>query len=315
MSVAVLGSINLDVVLNVARLPKPGETVLASAKAHFQGGKGANQAVASSRAGARTLMLGAVGDDGIGKDLLRRLADYGVGIENVKTLDGTDTGQAHIFVSETGENSIVIISGANRAVACRATESDDVRSASVRLAQLEVPVDAVRSFFSNVSDAPGATRILNAAPAIPEARELFALSDIIVVNETELEVFSQAHIDETTARNALVSAARTLITREGQRVVVTLGAKGCLMVGNSDELAVAGYPASVVDTTGAGDCFCGVLAASLSNGETLEKAIHFANAAACLAVSKKGAGPSMPKLDEILEKMAAGNSTESYEGK
>lgn len=231
MSVAVLGSISLDVVLNVAKLPRPGETVLAADKAHYPGGKGANQAVASSRAGAPTQMLGAVGDDQIGDDLLRKLAAFSIGVKDVRTLSGTATGQAHIVVSETGENSIVIISGANRAFVYPTMECDDVRRASVRLAQLEVPFDAIRSFFSNGCDAPNATRILNAAPAIPDARGMFSLADIIVVNETELEVFSEEEINTNTSQEALVSAARTLITREEQRVVVTLGARGCLMVG------------------------------------------------------------------------------------
>lgn len=308
MSVVVLGSINMDVVLTVADLPKPGETVTATAKALYPGGKGANQAVAASRAGAPTQILAAVGEDRFGKDLLQNLADCGVGTDEVKTLSGTDTGQAYINVSEAGDNSIVIVSGANQAYIHPKKESKCVRQASVRLAQLEMPVDAIRSFFSGVYNAAEVTCILNAAPALPDARGLFFFADIIVINETELEVFSGRMFDDSSSQNDLVAAARTLVARAGQHVVITLGAKGCLMVGIDDVLAAEGYPACVVDTTGAGDCFCGVLAASLSSGETLEKAVLFANAAASLAVSKKGAGPSMPTRDEILEKMTANKS-------
>ena len=307
MSVAVLGSISFDIVLNVAKLPKPGETVLAGDKAHYPGGKGANQAVASSRAGAPTQILGAVGDDQIGAIYFESLQAIRLTLKDVRALSGSATGQAHIVVSEAGENSIVIISGANLAFEYPTVERDDVRRSSVRLAQLEVPLDAIRSFFSNVCDSPNVTRILNAAPAVPDARGLFSLADVIVVNETELELFSEKEINEDTSQEALVSAARTLIALAEQRVVVTLGARGCLMVGTSDLFAADGYQARVVDTTGAGDCFCGVLAASLSNGETLERALLIANAAASLAVGKKGAGPSMPTLDEILQKVAVKN--------
>ncbi len=281
MSVCVLGSINRDIVCQVAELPAPGETVAALGLQQFAGGKGANQAVASARWGAPTRLLGAVGHDEAGDALLTHLAEAGVDIAAVARLADQPTGQAYIFVSAAGENMIVVVGGANRAVAAADIEALGLVGHRIFLAQLETPVAAIAALFSTAAARAGA-RILNAAPALPEGAALFALTDILVVNETELARYAGQDPDT-------VRAARRLITRPDQSVIVTLGAAGALAVSAEAPIEVSGRPAKVVDTTGAGDCFCGILAAALSEGADLARAMALANAAASLSTERPGA--------------------------
>ncbi len=291
MSVCVLGSINLDIVCRVKELPAPGETVSALGMAQYAGGKGANQAVTCARWGAATTLIGAVGEDDAAGVLLGHLADAGVATNAIARIGGAPTGRGYINVSDAGENMIVVVGGANLAVSAKQVRGADVATCAVFIAQLEVAPEAIAALFDTKAARAG-VRILNAAPAVLEAAALFHLADILVVNETELARYagltqapeSPADIDR---------AARGLIVRENQRVVVTLGAAGARIVSGSGVHAVDGRPAKVVDTTGAGDCFCGVIAAALSEGETLEKAVALANAAA--AVSTEHAGAFAPR--------------------
>ena len=281
MSVCVLGSINLDIVCQVGELPAPGETVAALGVARFAGGKGANQAAASARWGAATRLIGAVGRDGAGDELLARLAEAGVDIAAIARLPDQPTGAAYIFVSAAGENMIVVVGGANRAVAPADIAALDLAGCAVFLAQLETPVAAIIALFSTAAATAG-VRILNAAPALAEGASLFPLTDILVVNETELARYAGPN-------RQIARAARRLITRPGQSVIVTLGAAGALAVSAEALIEVAGRPAKVVDTTGAGDCFCGVLAAALADGADLAQAMALANAAAALSTECPGA--------------------------
>ncbi len=280
MSVCVLGSINLDVVCQVAELPAPGETVTALGLSRFSGGKGANQALASACWGAPTALVGAVGADEAGGELLARLAEAGVDVARVRRLAGTPTGQAYIFVSAAGENMIVVVGGANQRVGPADVTALDVAGRGVFLAQLETPVDAIEALFTSEAAGNG-VRILNAAPALAEGAKLFPLADILIVNETELARYAGA--------GDFASAARRLISRAGQAVIVTLGAEGSMAVDATSVLAAAGRPARVVDTTGAGDCFCGVFAACLSEGAAMADALALANAAASLSTERAGA--------------------------
>jgi ribokinase len=281
MSVCVLGSINLDIVCRVAELPAPGETVSALSLARHAGGKGANQAVASARWGAATSLIGAVGRDDAADFLLNNLASAGVTLDAIAHLDGAPTGQAYINVSDAGENMIVVIGGANLEVTADQFGETDLAKHRVFLSQLETPVSAIEAFFRRGRG----VRVLNAAPAALEARTLFPSADVLVVNETELARFSGVEGD-------IDGAARALISRPDQHVVVTLGAAGVRVVGAETIHAVQARPATVVDTTGAGDCFCGVMAAALSEGAALHEAVDFANAAA--AVSTEHVGASAP---------------------
>jgi ribokinase len=284
MSVCVLGSINLDIVCRVAELPAPGETVSARSMAQYAGGKGANQAVASARWGAATTLVGAVGQDDAAEFLLGHLAGAGVAIDMIGRNDAP-TGRAHINVSDAGENMIVVVGGANLTVGAAEVVAVDLALYNVFVSQLETPLPAIEALFSSAPALAG-SRILNAAPAMLEASPLFELADIMVVNETELARYAGVEADDVD------SAARRLITRGGQNVVVTLGAAGARIVGPDTSLTIPGRRAAVLDTTGAGDCFCGVMAAALSEGASLDAAVSIANAAA--AISTEHAGASAP---------------------
>ncbi len=302
MSVIVLGSINMDVVMRVAELPRPGETVNALDQHLYPGGKGANQAIASARAGAPTAILGAVGEDEYGSDLRRNLEENGVSTQHLLTLSGAPTGQAAITVSKAGENMIVVLPGANyRYEQPRAGGVEDLGLAksTVRLTQFEMPLAEIEKFFRPSGEDTG-VRILNPAPALPKGRYLFDLSDIIIVNETELAVYTDVPVEQTQAQDNAVALARSLMTRPEQWVIVTLGAQGAIVIGAEEEIAVQGSSAEVVDTTGAGDCFCGALAAQLSECTPIQDAVTFANIAAGIAVTRHGAGPSMPTREEVI---------------
>jgi ribokinase len=297
MGVCVVGSLNLDIVCRVAELPRPGETVSGLGVERLPGGKGANQAVAAALCGAPTRLIGAVGRDEAGAIMLAAMRAAGVDTSQVAELADHPTGQAFIWVSAAGENSIVVAGGANLALDTSDRDASVVAGCTVFLAQLETPVAAIEAVFAGAA-ARSATRILNAAPALEDGRRLFPSTDILIVNETELARYAGAaavpeHLDD------IASAARMLISRPGQTVIVTLGKAGVVAVDNEALTVVDGRPAAVVDTTGAGDCFCGVLAARLSAGEPLATAMIWANRAASLSTERLGAAPSMPTRIEI----------------
>ncbi|MFL6121064.1 ribokinase [Actinophytocola sp.] len=278
MSVLIVGSGNVDLVSQVERIPAPGETVLSTGFATHAGGKGNNQATAAARASAHTTFIGAFGDDDNGARLLASLADSGV--HTLVRTSTEPTGIAMITVAGTGENAIVVNAGAN-ATLTRLTE-DELRAiadATIVLLQLEIPLATV------VEAARGATGtvVLNAAPARPLSRDLLAAVDLLVVNEHEAE---------------LLGGADELLTVV-PRLVVTLGAAGAVVHTREATTAVAGIHVEAVDTTGAGDTFCGALVARLDEGAALPEAVRFATAAAALSVTRAGAVPAIPTREEI----------------
>jgi ribokinase len=288
MGVCVLGSINLDNVCRVARIPVAGETILAEGLDRFVGGKGANQAAAAAAWGVRSALIGAVGEDEAGAFMLAHLAAAGVDVSAVARVEGEASGQANICVSASGENMIVVVGGANRRVTADGVAALDLSASTVFMAQLETPIEAIQALFASKAARAGVT-ILNAAPAAPEGRALFPLADIIVVNQGELALFSGA-AEPATAEAALPLALR-LIAGPDQWVIVTLGAEGAMAVSFDRHEIAEGRRARVVDTTGAGDCFCGVLAAALAEGLELGQAMRWANAAAALSTERAGAAP------------------------
>ena len=297
MSVFVLGSINLDAVARVDDLPRPGETVAGLSLELFPGGKGANQAVAAARMGAPTRLMGAVGREDSGPSLKTKLAGYGVQVADVKELQGVPTGQAHVWVASSGENMIVVTSGANAAITPQQVTATTLEGQRVLLCQLETPAQAVEALF-RAGAAKGALRILNAAPALPQGAALFPLTDILILNQTELATY--AKLDQEPVRLEEVSrAARKLMSRPDQTVIVTLGSAGVATVRRDEAFLIEGRKVKAIDTTGAGDCFCGALAAALSSGIELREAVEMANAAAALSVQKNGAAPSMPSRSEV----------------
>ncbi|MFT3965210.1 MAG: ribokinase [Sphingobium sp.] len=282
MTVCILGSINIDHVARVEAMPRPGETIQALSTFDAPGGKGANQAVAAARAGAATRMFGAVGGDMAGTVLRDRLAAAGVDVSGVAILPGMATGTAFITLSEDGENSIIFSPNANAHAV--APDAAALSGGTVALAQLETPVAGIAAFFGMAGDM-GAVRMLNTAPALPEARRLFDRADILLFNEIELAFYLNGNAGEGP------EAARRLLTRPGQRAVVTLGARGAVMV---DAQAFLHAPASpverIVDTTGAGDAFCGTLAALVARGGGDWPAmLAAANEAAAQCVQRQGA--------------------------
>ena len=295
--VCVLGSINLDMVSSVESLPLPGETVVARGFAHFPGGKGANQAVAAARMGCGTLMIGAVGADEPGNWMRAFLQENGVDTEMVGSNSRQPTGQAFINVSETGENAIVIVPGANADLTPADIRFERLTGCGIFLAQLESPVEAIKSLFSSDAARRGIT-ILNAAPALPEGAGLFSLTDILILNESELAAYAKLP-EPPGDREVAVHSAEKLICKDGQSVIVTLGKQGAVVVNEAESEFIPGRPANVVDTTGAGDCFCGTLAAGLADGRSLSEAVRFAVTAASLSVESPGAAASIPGRAEV----------------
>jgi len=292
--VVVVGSANMDVVLSVERMPTSGETLLASGAAQHPGGKGLNQAVASARSGASTTFIGAIGKDPFGDSLAEAMDSADVSRHLVRRT-GTESGQAFILVDEGGDNLIVVASGANATMTeLSGEERSAIEQCSVLLMQLELPVEVVREAAIVARDA-GRTVILNAAPAAPVDDELIGLLDYLIVNEHEARLISE--------REDLAEAASTLSTRVAC-LIVTLGARGS-EVYEAGELVGTVTPPHVtaVDTTGAGDTYCGALAAAVAEGRPLLDAVRFATAASALSVEKAGAVSSIPARDEVESKL------------
>ncbi len=290
--VVVVGSANVDTAVRVARIPGPGETVLATGSVRSAGGKGANQAVAAARAGgAPTSFIGCLGEDADGAMLRRLLGADGVRTDLVDDV-AEPTGIALITVDDAAENTIVVVPGANAALRhLTPAQRDRVAGAAVVLAQLEVPMDAVVEAAR--SRATGATFVLNAAPSAPLPDDLWPLVDVLVVNEHEAA--------DQAGTPADVAAAADVLLRRVPTVLVTLGSAGVLVARrDAAPVTVPAPTVTAVDTTAAGDTFCGVLAAALAGGADEVEAVRLACAAASLAVQRPGAQDSVPTYAEVV---------------
>ncbi|WP_440638435.1 ribokinase [Bradyrhizobium sp. PUT101] len=295
--VFVAGSINMDVVATADRHPRVGETVAGRQVLYFPGGKGANQAVAASRLGARTTLIGRLGKDPFGGELKAFLGEQGIDLGYVVETAEAHTGTAIITVAEA-DNTIVVIPGANGLVATDDVDVVPLLAGDVAVSQFEIPLPAIAAFFRRAR-AAGATTLLNPAPAQAMSRELLALVDILVLNETELGFLAGSGLSESDEAGRIIAVARQLQAREDQTICVTLGKRGVLALAGREEIAVPGRAVKAVDTTGAGDCFVGALAAQLADDVPLRAALAFANAAASISVQRMGAGPSMPTAAEV----------------
>ncbi|MGE5629480.1 MAG: ribokinase [Caulobacteraceae bacterium] len=293
--VLVIGSLNIDMVAVVDTIPKKGETVLASNMEKYDGGKGANQAVASCKFGASTSIIGAVGNDEDGKALLRRMKSKGVDVTGVKLRENEKTGTAWITVDLKGENSIVVISGANRALGKEDIEANEVlfKEADVVLLQLEIPIETV-AYAINKAKENGCKVILNPAPAVKLDWDILSKADIITPNESELDIL--VNCMEGSGR---LEKAQKLIDQGVANVICTLGEDGALLVNKAGHIKFPAFSVNAVDTTGAGDCFNGVLAAELANNKSMEAAIKTAVKASSFSVTKKGAQSSMPSRQDV----------------
>ncbi|XHS77713.1 ribokinase [Burkholderiaceae bacterium UC74_6] len=290
--VAVVGSINMDMVSHSRRLPAPGETLMGETFVAAPGGKGANQAVAASRLGASVSFVSRVGTREHGETLLAALASEGVafgGLRDPQALPGI----AVIMVaSEGGENAIVVIPGSNADL--RADDVDvaayELQSANVVVAQLEVPQPPIRRAFE-IARAAGRITVLNAAPALPLEEGLLPLTDWLVLNETEAEQLS--------GLSDVQAAAKALLARGPKTVLVTLGGEGALLCNAAGIQRYAATKVHAVDTVGAGDTFVGGLATGLAEGRGAPEAIRLGQAAAAIAVSRSGVQSAMPKRAEL----------------
>ncbi len=278
MSVVIVGSGNVDLVSQVERIPSPGETVLSTGFATHAGGKGNNQATAAARAGAVTTFIGAFGDDDNGARLRASLT--GSGVRPLVRTSNEPTGTAMITVAPTGENAIVVNPGANATLTdLTPEERSAIAGADLVLLQLEIPLETV---VAAATIASGRV-VLNAAPAMALPEELLSAVDLLVVNEHEA---------------AFLGGSDHLLTMV-PALVVTLGAKGALIRTSDTTTEVPGITVDVVDTTGAGDTFCGALVAALDERKSLDDAVRFATVASALSVRRAGAVPAIPTREEI----------------
>ncbi|WP_048645476.1 ribokinase [Nitratireductor soli] len=292
--IIVIGSINLDLIATVERLPKPGETVPGDTFVTAPGGKGANQALAARRAGARTRMIGAAGSDPFADQALLLLKDGGVDLSAVHKAQSA-TGTAHILVDRAGENTIAIVPGANADVLPERVADAGLARGDHLLLQLEIPIATVEAAL-DAATAAGALSLLNTAPYRPEAAALLARADCIIANETEFDLYADALLLEGADRRARM---RDFARKTGRTVIVTLGPEGAWAATPEAFVTVPTIDIEPVDTVGAGDTFCGYLAAGLADGLGLEGALRRAAAAGALACLKPGAQPAIPFAAEI----------------
>lgn len=278
--VVVIGSLNLDLVARCSRLPGPGETVLGSDFTQVPGGKGLNQAVAAARSGATVTLVGAVGDDDAGRLLRQVMIDEGIDDRWLHVVGNTPTGRALIAVDDSAENSIVVVPGAN-------TWDDPAAEppplGRVVLAQLEVPLGRVERAFA-AARSVGASTVLNPAPVSQLGPALLSNCDYLVPNEHEAD---------------LLGGFEALLASGVSTIVVTQGAAGVTTLTGETTASHAAFEVQPVDTTGAGDAFCGALSARLATGESFEAAVRFAMAAGALATTKPGAVPSLPHRSDV----------------
>jgi ribokinase len=298
--ICVVGSINVDLTFRAPRLPRPGETVTGHGFQQGFGGKGANQAVAAARLGAQVTMIGRVGNDAFGTQALHNLQANGIDTRFIRADAQRPTGIAAIVLDDAATNCIVVIPGANGALAPADihTAADAIRSADVVICQLEVPLDTVLETF-RIARSAGVRTILNPAPAQPLPAELLENADICVPNETELELLTGRDFGEV---EAIAVAAQELSATV--QVVVTLGGSGAWVQGE-----IMTPPAvAALDSTGAGDTFIGCLAVSLVEGLSLREAVRRANVAAALSVTRLGTQTAIPTRAEVEALLAEHDS-------
>lgn len=300
-TVVVVGSLSVDFVMRVPRRPQKGETIAGFDFHTFVGGKGNNQAIAAARAGATVQIVGKVGADSYGESITAKLEENSVGIEYLFTTKTAGTGIANIYVDPEGDNSIVIVPQANAQLSAEdvQTARPAILDAKVVLIQLEIPYDTVLAAAS-AGQLGNAIVILNPAPAPPAGslpEGLLASVDLLTPNQTEAELLTGILI---TDRESATAAALQLQKAGAAQVIITMGSEGALYL-NSNGIAemIPTYSVEVVDSTAAGDAFCGTLAAALANEIPMERAIRMACAGGALACTISGAEPSLPRMSKI----------------
>lgn len=295
--IVVIGSSNTDMVVKVPHIPAPGETILGNDFMTIPGGKGANQAVAAARTGADVTFIACVSNDSFGKQAIENYKKEGINTSCIKVQPGTHSGIALINVAEDGENSISVAPGANSWLFPEDIHGfeDAFNGAKVVLAQLEVPLETVEA-AAEIAHEKGIPFILNPAPGAPIPDRLLNKVTVITPNETEAAIITSR---KDFSEKDIAEMAGEIFEKGDTTVLLTLGSKGVFLKTFDFEEMIPGYKVKAVDTTAAGDVFNGALAAALSGGTDLKEAVNFAQKAAAISVTRMGAQPSAPTLDEI----------------
>ena len=295
-NICVIGSLNMDLVVNVDTMPKPGQTIIGSNFKEVPGGKGANQAVAMARLNGNVSMIGKVGEDGFGQTLINSLKNDKVDTTYIQTAKGA-TGVALITVDKNAQNSIVVSPGANFEV-----KEDDIdnnieaiKNSDIVVLQLETPLNTIKYALNKAKELNKYT-ILNPAPAVKLDDEIIKNVDLLTPNETELEIISGVSIE---TEEDIQKAAQIMIENGVKELIVTLGSKGSLYINKEKSMFKKAYKVEAVDTTAAGDSYTGALAVALSQDKNIEDAMDFASKVGALSVLKEGAQSSLPTLEDV----------------
>lgn len=296
--IVVVGSLNMDVVIETPHMPERGETISGRTIDMVSGGKGANQAYAIGKLGGDVTMIGAVGKDAAGEALLHNLRSVNVDVTGVKKMENGTTGQAFIAVDDDGDNSIIIIAGTNGLVTKELIDekADIIKKSDIVIVQFEIPLDVVE-YVKEMAVKEGKTVIVDPAPAVPDLPEHFWNGiDYIKPNETELAILTGLKLD---TREELIKGARVMIDKGVKNVIVSLGSKGCLRVTRKTEEFFCSYKVKALDTTAAGDSFTAAFALALSQGKSDDEAISLGQKVSSIAVTRKGAQTSIPTMEEV----------------
>lgn len=295
-NICVIGSLNMDLVVNVDTMPKPGQTIIGSNFKEVPGGKGANQAVAMARLNGNVSMIGKGGEDGFGQTLINSLKNDKVDTTYIQTSKGA-TGVALITVDKNAQNSIVVSPGANFEV-----KEDDIdnnieaiKNSDIVVLQLETPLNTIKYALNKAKELNKYT-ILNPAPAVKLDDEIIKNVDLLTPNETELEIISGVSIE---TEEDIQKAAQIMIEKGVKELIVTLGSKGSLYINKEKSMFKKAYKVEAVDTTAAGDSYTGALAVALSQDKNIEDAMDFASKVGALSVLKEGAQSSLPTLENV----------------
>ena len=300
--ILIIGSLNMDMVIGMKRMPLKGETVLGNGLSYIPGGKGANQAFAAGMLGGNAAMLGCVGTDDIGVQLKENMKKSGTDVAGIASVEQAPTGMAVIYVDEGGDNSIVVIQGANGVCDVEYLKQNDdmIRESAYVIFQMEIPCEAVYYGIRRAKEL-GKTVILNPAPA-PEKlpAEILAQIDYLTPNETEIVKLTG---QKDLTMDSIRAGAWQLLAQGVKNVLVTLGDKGAMLINPDEEQLYPSRKVNAVDTTAAGDCFNGAFAVGLAEGMSKAEAIRFANTASSIAVTRRGAQSSIPTRQEVMEQL------------
>ena len=296
-NICVIGSLNMDLVVNVDAMPKPGQTIIGSNFKEVPGGKGANQAVAMARLNGNVSMIGKVGEDGFGQTLINSLKNDKVDTTYIQTTKGS-TGVALITVDKNAQNSIVVSPGANFEVKEEDIDNNikAIENSDIVVLQLETPLNTIKYALNKAKELNKYT-ILNPAPAVKLDDEIIKNVDLLTPNETELEIISGVSIE---TEEDIQKAAQIMIEKGVKELIVTLGSKGSLYINKEKSMFKKAYKVEAVDTTAAGDSYTGALAVALSQEKGIEDAMDFASKVGALSVLKEGAQSSLPTLEDVI---------------